>query len=113
VKDARGLCPTGFHVPTDEEWKELEGTLGGTSVAGTALKTTTWGGTNSSGFSALPGGCRYGDGNFYRQGEYGYWWSSSANGTYAWFRYLYSGDLNVFQFNNTQRYGYSVRCVRD
>jgi uncharacterized protein (TIGR02145 family) len=114
VKDARGLCPSGFHVPTDEEWKELEGTLGGTSAAGAAMKTTSWGGTNSSGFSALPGGCRSSDdGNFYEQGDYGSWWSSSPSGTGAWYRNLYSGYSNVYRYYDYSRFGFSVRCVRD
>jgi uncharacterized protein (TIGR02145 family) len=114
VKDARGLCPSGFHVPTDEEWKELEGTLGGTSAAGAAMKTTSWGGTNSSGFSALPGGYRnYYDGDFFNQGSTGDWWSSSPNGTLAWPRYLDSGYSFVSRKYTNTSYGFSVRCVRD
>jgi len=114
VKDARGLCPSGFHVPTDEEWKELEGTLGGTSAAGAAMKTTSWGGTNSSGFSALPGGFRsYGLGNFNDQGSDGGWWSSSPDGAYAWYRLLVSGLSNVYRGSGNSRNGFSVRCVRD
>jgi uncharacterized protein (TIGR02145 family) len=114
VKDARGLCPSGFHVPTDEEWKELEGTLGGFSAAGAAMKTTSWGGTNSSGFSALPGGYRYYvAGYFDGQGYNGYWWSSSPSGTSAWGRYLYSGFSNVGRDYTSTRSGFSVRCVRD
>jgi uncharacterized protein (TIGR02145 family) len=114
VKDARGLCPTGFHVPTDEEWKELEGTLGGTSVAGTAMKTTSWGGTNSSGFSALPGGDRgHSSGSYFSHGDYGSWWSSAPNGTNAWYNGLLSGYSNVARFYADARSGLSVRCVRD
>jgi uncharacterized protein (TIGR02145 family) len=115
VNDSRGLCPSGFHVPTDEEWTELEGTLGGTSVAGTAMKTTSWGGTNSSGFSALPGGARrISSGYFDYQGSIGFWWSSSPNGTFAWFRFLYSGYSNVYRYSDhDSRSGFSVRCVRD
>ena len=73
------------------------------------------GGTNSSGFSALPGGDRYdGYGYFSFGGDYGFWWSSSANGAnYAWFRNLSSVDGAVSRYNSTQRNGFSVRCVRD
>jgi uncharacterized protein (TIGR02145 family) len=125
VKDARGLCPSGFHVPSDGEWMTLEIALGMTSSQandtgwrgtdqGTQMKMSSWGGTNSSGFSALPGGYRnYDDGLFYNQGNYGNWWSSSPNGTYAWFRYLYSGNSNVYRYNYFTRNGFSVRCVRD
>ena len=119
VSDSRGLCPTGYHVPSDEEWTVLENHLGGSSVAGTALKsspsdTPAWDGDNSSGFSALPGGYRYYDGGiFLDQGYLGAWWSSSPDGAGAWFRYLYSGFSNVYRTNDYTRYGFSVRCVRD
>jgi uncharacterized protein (TIGR02145 family) len=119
VTNAAGLCPTGWHVPTDAEWKTLVDTLGGTSVAGTKLKasssdTPAWNGENTSGFSALPGGYRdYGDGYFYSQGDDGYWWSSSPDGTGAWNRYLFSGSSDVSRYSNFSRYGFSVRCVRD
>jgi uncharacterized protein (TIGR02145 family) len=120
VSDSRGLCPTGYHVPSDEEWTVLENHLGGSGVAGTALKsspsdTPAWNGDNSSGFSALPGGSRL-DANGYinGQGYYGFWWSSTPSGAGAWCRYLYSGYSNVFR-DSTQdsRLGFSVRCVRD
>ena len=119
VNDARGLCPVGFHVPTDSEWTVLENALGGSSVAGTALKSSAadsppWDGSNSSGFSALPGGRRnYDGGNFGLLGSYGYWWSSSPSGSGAWNRYLLSGYSSVVRGNGLVRHGFSVRCVRD
>jgi uncharacterized protein (TIGR02145 family) len=119
VSDSRGLCPTGYHVPSDEEWTVLENHLGGTSVAGAALKsspsdTPAWDGDNSSGFSALPGGFRNHDGgNFHDQGVSGSWWSSSTDGSYPWFRVLGSGYSSVYRGSDGQRYGFSVRCVRD
>ena len=121
VNDARGLCPVGFHVPTDNEWTVLENALCGSSVAGTALKSSAadsppWNGSNSSGFSALPGGYRdFINGYFYYLGDFGYWWSSSPSGSYAWNRYLYHGDSNVYRnyYYYDGRYGFSVRCVRD
>jgi uncharacterized protein (TIGR02145 family) len=125
VNDSRGLCPSGFHVPSDGEWMTLEMALGMTSSQanstgwrgtdqGTQMKTSSWRGTNSSGFSALPGGFRsYGSGNFSGQGTNGYWWSSSPNGTNAWLRNLSSGDSNVGRYYNYGRSGFSVRCVRD
>jgi uncharacterized protein (TIGR02145 family) len=119
VNDARGLCPTGFHVPTDGEWTELENYLGGEEVAGAKMKsspsdTPPWDGMNSSGFSALPGGFRnYGSGYFYGLGSFGLWWSSSPSGSNAWYRTLDSGYSNVFRSGSSVRDGFSVRCVRD
>ncbi len=133
VDDDRGLCPTGFHVPTDEEWTELVIYLGGEEVAGTKMKSSksdipAWDGTNGSGFSALPGGNRrYSNGVFGELGQVGVdeelgfpifdymnnWWSSSPPGLVAWSRGLVSGLPNVSRYNSDVRYGFSVRCVRD
>lgn len=115
VNDPRGLAPDGFHVPTDDEWTELTDLLGGEDIAGNVLKTQEWGGTNSSGFSALPGGLRsssYGD--FCSVGYYGCWWSSSAYGTVdACYRLLYSVNDSVYWSYNYLRYGFSVRCLKN
>ena len=120
VNDSRGLCPTGWHVPTDAEWTTLTTHLGGTSVAGGAMKSTTgWtspntGATNSSGFTALPGGIRVSNGGFGDVGNDGNWWSSSVAGSgIAWSRYLYFNSAFVYRVNNIQRSGFSVRCARD
>ncbi len=119
VDDARGLCPSGWHVPTDGEWTVMTDVLGGESVAGGQMKTTYgWyqagNGTNSSGFSGLPGGYRNGDdGNFGLAGNYGYWWSSSPFGSVAWYRYLGSSLEDVYRYYSSRRFGFSVRCVRD
>jgi uncharacterized protein (TIGR02145 family) len=119
VNNAAGLCPTGWHVPTDAEWDSLTTFLGGVSGAGNAMKSTTgWhsgdGGTNTSGFSALPGGYRdAGTGYFDKQDVDGYWWSSSPSGTNAWYRGLYSGYSIVDRYYTSARNGLSVRCVQD
>jgi uncharacterized protein (TIGR02145 family) len=130
VYDERGLCPTGWHVPTDGEWMTLEMELGmsasdanvtgwrGTDQ-GTQMKTTYgWSnggnGSNSIGFSGLPGGYRLPNGNFYDAGFEGKWWSSVQEpNMYGWFRYLNSAYPNVFRSWINSRYGFSVRCVRD
>jgi uncharacterized protein (TIGR02145 family) len=124
VNDSRGLCPSGFHVPSDGEWMTLEMVLGMTSIQANSnkwrgtdqdsqMKTVSWGGTNSSGFSALPGGFRSSDfGYFSDQGGVGGWWSSSPNGTNAWSRSLLSGDSDVGRYYSSSRGGFSVRCVR-
>ncbi|GEM_PF-853591 len=132
------LAPTGWHVPTDAEWTTLQnyliangynydGTTTGNKIAKSMAATTNWSsytgtGTigndltknNSSGFTALPGGCRFSNGTFDTIGYYGYWWSSTEGGTTdAWFRYLYYGGGNLYGGYDTKSYGFSVRCVRD
>jgi uncharacterized protein (TIGR02145 family) len=116
VKDTRGLCPVGWHVPTDAEWTELTNFLGGEKVAGKKMKSSSMGGTNSSGFSALPGGVRnYTYGHFSVEGFSGLWWSSSAYGANnAWDRLLHSSRDDVYGGSSSSpRNGVSVRCVRD
>ena len=123
VDDARGLCPAGWHVPTDGEWTELEDYItsqGFAGTEGTALKSTSgWynngSGTDDFGFSALPGGFSddYGNLDFYDAGYVGCWWSSSPVGGYAWYRYLYSDLPGIYRANSHPRGGFSVRCLRD
>ena len=119
VDDARGLCPSDWHVSTDEEWTVMTNIFGGIIVAGDQLKTTYgWNnggnGTNSSGFSALPGGVRdSAPGNFAWSGFDGAWWSPSPSGTDTWGRYLGNGNGNVYRNDFPSRRGFSVRCVRD
>lgn len=131
VKDSRGLCPAGWHVPTDEEWMQLEMELGLTYTeahsegdrgwsAGKPLKSSAtdsppWDGSNSTGFSGLPGGLRAFDGTFWAIGGSGLWWSSSscADDTKAWFRRLESNHRFIVRTSYYQRSGMSVRCIRD
>ena len=118
VDDVRGLCPSGWHVPTDGEWTVMTDVLGGESVAGGQMKTTYgWfgggNGTNSSGFSALPAGSRSPDGGFYNAGYFVVWWSSSPNGSSAWSRNLISDVEDVSRGSSGPQHGFSVRYVRD
>ncbi|MBM3410522.1 MAG: hypothetical protein FJY18_02690, partial [Bacteroidetes bacterium] len=126
VNDSRGLCPTGWHVPSDAEWTTLTTFLGGEPVAGGKMKSTAtqpaaggWnspnrGATNSSGFTGLPGGSRGSGGGFYDLGSNGIWWSSSDAGSgVAWIRDLIYDDAYANRFNFNHRYGFSVRCARD
>ncbi len=122
VNDARGLCPTGWHVPTDAEWDTLTTFLGGLSAAGGPMKeagTAHWispntGATNESGFTGLPGGYRLDDGMFGSAGNVGDWWSSTeSSSSHAWFRNLsYFSDV-VYRDDVDKRSGFSVRCVLD
>lgn len=119
VNDPRGLAPEGWRVPSDRDWSALTDLLGGESVAGTKIKSVDmWkeseGGTNESGFIGLPAGCRNSFAAFSQMGEYAYWWTSTENGTNAWYRFLepsngYIGRSGFGSMGN----GYSVRCVRD
>jgi uncharacterized protein (TIGR02145 family) len=119
----QGVCPDGWHLPSDAEWTELTDSLGGTSDAGGKLKetgTTHWnspntGATNETGFTALPGGLRNNlGGSFYDIGINGYWWSATElSATFAWTRNLYYYDSLVHSYNYRKEVGISVRCVRD
>ena len=115
VTAAAGLCPTGWHVPSDAEWTTLETQLGGALVTAGKLKSVSpaWDGNNSSGFSGLPGGGRDDIGSFYNRGNFGFWWSSSLNGGNAIYRYAYNGSANLFTFDFNRPYGFSVRCLQD
>ena len=118
----KNVCPTGWHVPTDAEWTVLTDYLGGESVAGGKLKevgTTNWnspntGATNTSLFSALPGGDRIYDGNYFGIGSSGYWWSSTEGNTIdAWSRNLNDNYGVAYGFISIKKDGFSVRCLRD
>jgi uncharacterized protein (TIGR02145 family) len=129
--DTRGLCPTGWHVPTDCEWMYLENSLGmsvsdqetiewrGTDEGGAIKATTNWtlpntGATNESGFTALPGGYRDYGGTYYNIGSAGNWWSSTENvSSNAWFRSLNDDNSDMYRTNYPKQNGFSVRCVRD
>jgi len=121
MDDARGLCPSGWHVPTDGEWTNLEDFITAEGFSGTegiALKSTCgwYGGGNGTdvlGFSALPGGYRNSGGAFYDAGPFGSWWSSSPSGGDAWYRYLYNYSLGIGRDYANPRSGFSVRCLRD
>jgi len=119
VYDARGLAPTGWHVPSDAEWTQLTGYLGGEAIAGTKMKSVNlWdnngNGDNSSGIAGLPGGSRDADGTFGGIGKYGFWWSSSENtADKAWYRGLDFGGGIAFVYYFNKACGFSVRCVRD
>jgi uncharacterized protein (TIGR02145 family) len=97
--------------------------LGGASIAGSQMKTTSgWyygfggssgNGTDSSGFSGLPGGYRDQNGSFVGGGRLAYWWTSSSIGSGAWCHYLQSTSEAVNSIDGPQKDGYSVRCIQD
>lgn len=121
VEDSLGLCPEGWHVPSDDEWSELIDTVGGDKNAGCTMKetgTSHWESpntcaTNKSGFTGLPGGYRDPSG-FVNLGRYGAWWSTAENNAErGWFRILNYNNSNVYRLFQSKTNGVSVRCVRD
>lgn len=127
VNNANGLCPSGWHVPTDAEYTAMTDYLGGTSVAGGKMKSTLtapdphprWespntGATNESNWSGLPGGFRYDSGSFIHLGLYGIVWSSTeVHSTGAWLLQLSYQEVSVLGYGYGKAYGFSVRCLKD
>ena len=143
VIDTRGLAPTGYHIPTDEEWTKLTSFLGGQSVpsnynygstptAGKKLKSTIgWNeigyygaptesqggngnGSNEIGFSALPSSkCGY-DGTFNGLGRVGCWWSSTEiSTTDAFYWYILNFSADITRNNESKMSGLAVRVIKD
>lgn len=137
VNDHRNISPTGWHIPTDEDWSTLSiyisanlGTSGSLAKAlatkadwASSINTVAIGNdltkNNTSGFSALPGGDRISNyGTFHDVGTIGYWWSSTEENTYnAWIRklnYNFATMGKSYNFSGYEKeYGFSVRCVKD
>ncbi|MBI1191900.1 MAG: hypothetical protein GC205_01815 [Bacteroidetes bacterium] len=127
IADARGICPVGWHVPTDAEWTVLTDGLGGEAIAGNSMKvpgnialgTGPWiaqnlGATNASGFGGLPGGYRGAPGDYQWLQFFGYWWTSTPNTTLTWFyRGLDYDKESVTRSVGNDNNGFSVRCLKD
>ena len=140
--NVKGICPSGWHLPSDAEWTQMEnyliangynydGTTTGDKIAISLASANGWSSSpntgaigndnaaydayrNKSGFTALPGGSRTNYGKFYGFGIYGNWWTSTEGNTNnAWYRLLNYSNSNVFRISNNKEYGFSVRCVRD
>jgi uncharacterized protein (TIGR02145 family) len=114
----RGICPQGWHIPSNDEWKALLDIAGGSPLASTHLKAISCWNENGNGqdthrFAALPGGKGYG-GNFGNAGYYGYWWSSEeSSGSIAFNIYMNYNTERAYQFFNGKEDLFSVRCVQD
>ncbi|MFM7103980.1 MAG: fibrobacter succinogenes major paralogous domain-containing protein [Flavobacteriales bacterium] len=125
--NSRQLCPQGWHIPSDSEWSIVANYLGGSSMAGSAMKSlgsvATSNGlwldsnleaTNNSGFSGIPGGYRSLNGSFTGFGLMGIFWSrntSDSDGAYS--RGLYATGSSVERADDDRPNGYSVRCIKD
>lgn len=138
VSDARKLCPTGWHVPTDAEWTTLEnyliangynwdGTITGNKIAKSMASTSGWttfgpnntvgddqASNNRSRFTAFPSGSRFDDGTYGNVGLEGNWWSSTENAkATAYNRDMSHHDSFISRRNYYKAYGFSVRCLHD
>jgi uncharacterized protein (TIGR02145 family) len=115
------LAPTGWHVPTDDDWSTLTTYLGGESIAGGKLKESgkaNWVDDNADncvGFTALPGGYRTDNGMFLNQTSNGFWWTSTEyDWSAGWYRSMFYGDTKtVRDYLFFKVSGFSVRCVKD
>ena len=139
INSVQGVCPTGWHLPSDAEWTEFEnylianghnydGTTSGNKIGKSLASTSGWeisgkvgdvgnnqSSNNSTSFSALPGGYRGSyDGSFDSVGIYGVWWSSTeSNSSSAYYRYLSYSNAYVYRSSNDKSGGFSVRCLRN
>ena len=132
----QGICPTGWHVPSDGEWTQLTQYVGSQSnylcsnsssyIAKALASTTGWNssnsqcavgntpaGNNATGFSAVPAGYHYGS-SFGDSGNCAYFWSSTEyHSSSVYSRYLFYYNAFVYSYSNFKSNGYSVRCLRD
>jgi uncharacterized protein (TIGR02145 family) len=134
--DANTACPSGWHLPTRQEWGDLAIAAGGTGsygtdgIAGKKLKSAKgwksaegyWDGkigTDDFGFSALPGGVscpggRCNTSGFDHSGDYGYWWTATeSDTTNAYSRRMSDHHDNVYEGSDFKSIGFSVRCLKD
>ena len=135
ISDSRNICPVGWHIPSDEEWKELELQLGmsqadadGTDFRGTdegcqlAGQDTLWNfgilidnpRYALSGFTANPAGFHHPNGTFQHLGNYTHWWTSTEYDTYsAWYRELCINYTGIKRNSYGKTVAFSVRCIKD
>jgi uncharacterized protein (TIGR02145 family) len=117
VSDKRNLAPKGWHVPSYDEIKVMGEYLGGLEVAGAKLKSTTgWevNGSNSTGFSGLPGGERVSYDSFFYFGTNGYWWTATEHDTSdAEDFFLFYHDGEIYHYWENKLAGMAVRCIKD
>ncbi len=118
-----GICPPGWHIPTNQEWTVLN-TFLGIDMSGQKMKVTrdhdpSWDGNNESGFTALPAGSGY-ENSFGRKGFWALFWTSTErDGEYAWFtqldNYWAMNKYTILYQGNyyLKKNGFSVRCIKN
>ena len=121
----RGICPDGWHIPSEAEWDTLvdfAGGYNGTPGPGTKLKATSgWdpsgfngNGTDDYGFSALPGGFGFPNGSFSYVSEHAYWWSTSeGSSSSTYYREMTYGISGIYTGNYDKSFLFSIRCVQN
>jgi uncharacterized protein (TIGR02145 family) len=133
IYDSRGLTPEGWHVPTDEEWKQLEMYLGMSQAEADAVdwrgtdeggklkdygialwRSPNTGATNERGFTVLPGGHRTGNGYFTTINYGAFFWSSTmVDINQAWQRFFANNHGDLYRSGYDMRCGKSIRCIKD
>ena len=122
INSNKNVCPTGWHVPSNNEWNILTDYLGGYAIAGGKLKEvgyTNWNNPNTDAtnitlFSALPSGNLSHDGYYGYIGSYGFWWSSSDKvSDAAWGSHMYSNSGDVGYDGYNKNAGFSIRCLKN
>ena len=128
LEGTQGLCPDGWHIPTDDSLiilaKHLASNsncdyINGCSPSGTKLKASasdtpiSWNGSNVSGFTALPSGGRNGDGSFAHLGNVLGIWSSSTNNSDAWYFAIFSDYSGFYPYAVVRHIALSVRCIKN
>jgi uncharacterized protein (TIGR02145 family) len=119
--DSRNIAPAGWHLPSDSEWTILIEYLGGDSIAGGKLKETGvnhWitpnaGANNSSGFTAIPGGCQLSDNSIAILQDALYWSSSEYDSDNAIYRTMHYFSRFAYRMHFLKEYGLSIRCIKD
>ncbi|MBR4679995.1 MAG: fibrobacter succinogenes major paralogous domain-containing protein, partial [Fibrobacter sp.] len=113
---ARTACPSGWHLPSKDEFEMLFSAVGGQSIAGKMLKSTSVNGTDAYSFSALLAGLRFNGGYFTDMGHYAHFWSSTEykyDNNNAYNMYLHNSEDNAHLPDYSKDLGFSVRCVKD